>query len=188
MSRSIVTFGVGVALLVVGIVLWQTSRRPAPYQREKQQSVIRAVRLWGVLSEETPMSAQVEIKRVNSRGFPYAVCVVDLFGEGGHYLATCPVDMFTGELIYIACAMGEPTGAFLTEAQAHRATSRYARDLGLMTPECPWKLVEKETIGQKACFCWAAGRYLLGVRVDRSNSRLLYASTRALSTTGYCPH
>lgn len=69
------------------------------------------------------MSAQVSIVSVNSRGLPCALCVVDLFGEDGHYLATCAVDMFTGELIHIACANSEPTGTFLTEAQAHRAAS-----------------------------------------------------------------
>lgn len=190
MPRSIPFLSLAVtALVVMGLTL-HALRKPEAYQRQKNEAVRDACALYAVLGNEVPTSGVADAGTVGSAGFTYTICMVDIYDSGGARLATFTMDMFSRELVQVTCPTYPPTADSLTRAQAYWVARDYARNLGLMVPEYPWRLVKAEVFGQARQminFCWALHGCLLRVSVDMSNSRLVRAETFKLSQNGYIP-
>lgn len=190
MSRSILFFSLAVtALVVVGLAL-HALRKPEAYQRQKNEAIRHACALYAVLGDEVPASGIAAATTAASDNFTYTTCMVDLYDSNCERLATFAVDMFSRELLQVTCPPHPPTADSLTRAQAYWVARDYARNLGMMVPGYPWRLVKVEVSEQSpqiVRFCWALDRCLLRVAVDLSNSRLVYATTCKLSQNGYVP-
>lgn len=190
MPRCVYVLGLGVSILALVAVIRPVLHNPADYQREQDEAVKRAVQLYALLgAHEAPVSAVPTVCSTTSGGYAYLVTEVDIYDRNGTRLASVTADLFSGEIIKVTCAIRSDEGGALSEAQAYEVARERARALGMMAEECPWKLVSySENIPSRARFCWAAGRHLLRVCIDRANSHLIFAETRKLNPNGYMPH
>ncbi|GBC96310.1 hypothetical protein HRbin16_02112 [bacterium HR16] len=190
MPRSFLFFSLAVtALIVVGLVL-HALRKPEAYQRQKNEAIRHACALYAVLGDEVPASGIAAPTTAVSDNFTYTTCMVDLYDSNCERLATFAVDMFSRELLQVTCPPHPSTADLLTRAQAYWVARDYARNLGMMVSGQPWELVKVETDArtpQTIRFCWALDRCILRVAVDRTNSRLVSATTRKLGQNGYVP-